>query len=119
MPTRPTADLVLTDERRAAAADLKLCIISAAEADVDTGTWRLDPFTLDLIDDSTVILVNKVDAHPLPPPSLAALRDSLAAAGKTWIGSDSADGGIRAVSVKEGTGLRELADSLKDLLKHR
>ncbi|KWU44682.1 tRNA modification GTPase TrmE [Rhodotorula sp. JG-1b] len=87
---------------RAGTADLKLCVLSlealfptrARERDTpDPGPAPIDPLTLSLIDRDTLILLNKTDSFK---PT------------RFWL-----------VSVKEGEGLTELAQGLKDQVRRR
>lgn len=111
---------------RAATADLKLCVLSL-EALFPTTTDRsapapIDPLTLSLIDRDTLILLNKTDSFKPTHAHLDALRDALREQGKEWDESRESGGGVKGfwlVSVKEGQGLTELAQGLKEQVQRR
>ncbi|KAI5479770.1 tRNA modification GTPase [Pseudohyphozyma bogoriensis] len=74
-------------QQRAECADLKLCMLSLPDVfieDPTTGyvTARIDPLTLDLIDDNTIILLNKSDVIEVSSVHLDALSEALEQAGK-------------------------------------
>lgn len=116
---------------RAGTADLKLCVLSlealfptrARERDTpNPGPAPIDPLTLSLIDRDTLILLNKTDSFKPTRAQLDALRDVLREQGKEWYGADGVGGGVGGfwlVSVKEGEGLTELAQGLKDQVRRR
>ncbi|GAA5998090.1 Mss1p [Rhodotorula paludigena] len=121
---------------KAATADIKLCVLPLDELFTPTAPGppppsspppHIDPLTLSLLDAHTLILLNKLDSAS--PPSRAQL-DTLAAVlareGKSWLGArrgeEEEEGGGRAfwsVSVRDGTGLAELAEGIKRELKRR
>ncbi|GAA6062695.1 hypothetical protein JCM10212_004753 [Sporobolomyces blumeae] len=109
---------------KADVADIKLCVLSLDELFPSTPTPsadespRIDPLTVDLIDANTLILLNKTDSTPPGPSQLAAVSNRLASMGKVWLGRGS-DKEFHLVSVREGTGLKALANSLTDELKRR
>ncbi|KAG0665376.1 mitochondrial splicing system protein [Rhodotorula mucilaginosa] len=112
---------------RAATADIKLCVLSLEALFPDTtarGTSNpapapapIDPLTLSLIDRDTLIPLNKTDSFKPTRAHLDALRDALRTQGKEWDGGD--DDRFWLVSVKEGEGLTELAQGLKDQVQRR
>ncbi|GJN88029.1 hypothetical protein Rhopal_000985-T1 [Rhodotorula paludigena] len=125
---------------KAATADIKLCVLPLDELFPTTTSAsssppspplppapRVDPLTLSLLDAHTLILLNKLDSTS--PPSRAqldALAAVLAREGKSWLrareGEEAEEGDGRAfwpVSVKDGTGLAELAEGIKRELKRR
>lgn len=132
---QPWNALTSIDSCRAATADIKLCVLPLDElfptTASDTLTTsspppRIDPLTLSLIDGHTLVLLNKLDST-LPPSraQLDALAAVLAREGKAWLGAregEEDEGGGRAfwpVSVRDGTGLAELAEGIKRELKRR
>lgn len=112
---------------RAATADIKLCVLSlealfptrARERDTpNPGPAPIDPLTLSLIDRDTLVLLNKTDSFKPTRAHLDALRDALREQGKEWYGGGGV-GGFWLVSVKEGEGLTEFAQGLKDQVQRR
>lgn len=106
--------------QRAKDADVKIAMLSLptlfAEPD---GRPTFDRQTLELIDERTVVLVNKIDEAPVVGHrSLAALletvADELRREGKLWIGS-----AVHPISVKTGAGLQEMSDELRAVLGER
>lgn len=109
---------------RADVADIKLCLLSLEElfpsshTSDSSFTPSIDPLTLDLIDSNTLILLNKTDSISPSPSQLSSISSSLTQVGKSWLGKGS-EKEFWQVSVKEGTGLRELAKGLTAELKRR
>lgn len=103
-------------EERAQTADIKLCVLSLPEVFGSTEATKnttayIDPLTLSLIDESTIILLNKIDGFSLTASHFRALSDALrerAPSIEFW-----------PISVKEELGLREFVERLKELLKIR
>lgn len=105
---------------RAATADLKLCVLSLDQlfSEQPASQPLIDPLTLSLIDRHTLILLNKTDSVSPTPAQLEALRSALASEGKRWYGCES-EQPFWLVSVREGTGLQELAQGLQEQVKTR
>lgn len=109
---------------KADVADIKLCLLSLEElfpsshTSDSSFTPSIDPLTLDLIDSNTLILLNKTDSISPSPSQLSSISSSLTQVGKSWLGKGS-EKEFWQVSVKEGTGLRELAKGLTAELKRR
>lgn len=106
--------------RRAAVADIKLCVLSLDQVFTSSSpdTPVIDPLTLSLIDSHTIILLNKVDSSVPSPAQLGALERALESEGKEWFGRGTSEP-FRLVSVKEGRGLAELAEVMRAELKRR
>lgn len=110
--------------RRADVADIKLCVLSLEELFASSSSSdssllpSIDPLTLDLVDSNTFILLNKTDSIKPSPSQLDSISQSLTQAGKRWLGMDK-EHKFWQVSVKEGRGLRELAQGLTAELKRR
>lgn len=121
---------------RAETADIKLCVLpldelfpttpSTSPNSASTPAPRIDPLTLSLIDQHTLIVLNKLDARAEPPTAaqLSALEAYLRREGKSWAAAaaPSEDGLERAfaiVSVRDGRGLARLAERLKGEVKRR
>lgn len=106
--------------RRAAGADLKLCILALADVFPSSASLeaRIDPLTLSLIDRNTLIVLNKIDAFSLTPDHFKAVVSVLERANKVWLGRGEANE-LWPMSVKAGTGFREFVEGLKVVLKHR
>ncbi|GAA5948951.1 hypothetical protein JCM21900_003149 [Sporobolomyces salmonicolor] len=115
---------------KADVADLKLCVLSLEHlfppspsastlaATSPLSAPQIDPLTLDLVDSNTLILLNKVDSSPPTPEHLRLISATLESAGKHWLGRGW-EPPFWEVSVKEGTGLSELAEGLTGELKRR
>ncbi|GAA5908796.1 Mss1p [Sporobolomyces salmoneus] len=108
---------------KADVADIKLCIFSLEQLFPDSASRsqlepHIDPLTLDLIDSSTLILLNKTDSFLPTKEHLEAISKNLSRAGKNWIGKGK-EREFWPVSVKEGTGLKEFAAGLMEELKAR
>lgn len=99
---RSTGDVIEAEgvrraERRAASADVKLLILDAT-------TWpEIDPCTEALIDEATIVAVNKVDLRPISDPNIGGAR-ALTMSLATGEGFD-------AVRERLGARVRELSDS--------
>ncbi|BGP29443.1 mitochondrial splicing system protein [Rhodotorula toruloides] len=104
---------------KAAVADIKLCVLSLDQLFPSSApnTPTIDSLTLSLIDSHTLILLNKVDSSVPSSTQLEALERALDGEGKDWFGKGTEP--FRLVSVKEGKGLRELADVMRGELKIR
>ncbi|GAA5885049.1 hypothetical protein JCM6882_007209 [Rhodosporidiobolus microsporus] len=126
--------------QRAESADITLCVLSLSElfpapppttAPSSTPSPSppspqpyIDPQTLSLLTHSTLLILNKADTSPPTPGQLAALADKLRAEGKRWAGmrtekEPEGGEGFVVVSVREGEGLKGLAERLKGELKRR
>ncbi|GAA5870864.1 hypothetical protein JCM16303_001610 [Sporobolomyces ruberrimus] len=110
---------------KADVADIKLCVLSLeeifptlAEDSPVTTEPAVDHLTLDLIDKDTLVLLNKSDSSVATSAQLRSISRYLEQAGKDWIGKGS-EVELRQISVKEGTGLNELAKTLTNELKRR
>lgn len=53
------------------------------------------------------------------PSYHAAIAECLRAEGKDWLGSEKGGDGIWGISVQQATGLKQLSEGLKDVLKKR
>ncbi|KAK4046862.1 mitochondrial splicing system protein [Microbotryomycetes sp. JL201] len=103
---------------RADSSDIKLAVLSLP-AIIRGGSVEIDELTLSLIDESTLILINKVDEKLFDERTALAIRDALKVAGKRWIGHCDESHGLWPISVQEGQGLSELSAALLKELKHR
>lgn len=123
---RPSSILTRAfDCDRADVADIKLCVLSLeeifprlAEDSPATTEPAVDHLTLELIDKDTLVLLNKSDSSVATSAQLRSISRYLEQAGKDWIGKGS-EVELRQISVKEGTGLNELAKTLTNELKRR
>ncbi|GAA5911017.1 hypothetical protein JCM8208_003958 [Rhodotorula glutinis] len=118
---------------KAETADIKLCVLPLDElfpSSPSTSSTSpspapvIDSLTLSLIDQHTLIVLNKLDAHDEPPSTaqLGALEEYLRREGKSWAaaaGEEERAGAFALVSVRDGRGLAQLAERLKDEVKRR
>ncbi|SGY67410.1 BQ5605_C004g02773 [Microbotryum silenes-dioicae] len=101
--------------QKARAADVKLCVLSLP-AILEAGDKAIiDPLALNLIDASTIVVLNKADALKPTETQLAYVRSALAST--SW-GSGSTKT-LWQVSLKTRDGLKELGDELRKVLKDR
>ncbi|SCV72643.1 BQ2448_4180 [Microbotryum intermedium] len=102
--------------QKAREADVKLCVLSLPAILQAGDKTVIDPLTLDLIDASTIVVLNKIDTVQPTDAQLASVRSALSST--SW-GSTMSSEKLWQVSVKTGHGLRELGDGLKEVLKRK
>ncbi|TNY23352.1 hypothetical protein DMC30DRAFT_32710 [Rhodotorula diobovata] len=126
---------------KAETADIKLCVLpldelfpssssssssSSSTSSTAPATPHIDPLTLSLIDPYTLLVLNKLDARGPPTRAqLEALKGYLRREGRRWAGARAGAGPreesdeFALVSVRDGTGLAQLAERLKREVKRR
>ncbi|KAK4050045.1 mitochondrial splicing system protein [Microbotryomycetes sp. JL221] len=103
---------------RADLCDLKLAVLALPAVTDDRERVVVDDLTLSLIDESTAIIVNKIDQKPWTKAHRDSIASMLEAAGKKWLGDDDErTRGLWPISIKHEQGLDSFAQGLTSLLK--
>lgn len=110
-------------KRQAGQADLKICLVAMPTLFPSSSCSRLIPtidrMTLDLIDENTIIVLNKSDLLNYSREHGRRLVQFFKDQGTEWIGQTDDNSGINIISLAESKGLSDLNQVLKSVIQKR